>query len=90
MYILISEHILVYQHYGNGSTRGVLKTSFIIFYLLRISLSTENGELQSSIKNIYIGLPIYYEHKWLSNSFIICSISNHPEILEPFIRLICS
>jgi hypothetical protein len=47
-----------------SALEGVLTNSFIIFYLLRIFLSTENSKLQSYIKNIYIGLPIYYEHKW--------------------------
>jgi hypothetical protein len=47
-----------------AALEGVLETSFITFYLLRISLSIENGKLQSYIKNIYIGLPMYYEHKW--------------------------
>jgi hypothetical protein len=39
----------------------VLKTSFIIFCLLGISLSIENGKLHFVHKNtyIYIGLPIY-------------------------------
>ena len=47
-----------------AALEGVLKTSFIIFYLLRIYLSTENGKLQSYMNNIYIGLSMYYEHKW--------------------------
>ena len=40
----------------------VLKTSFIIFCVLGISLSIENGKLHKIHIYIYIGLPIYCDH----------------------------
>ena len=56
----------------------VLKTSFIIFCLLEISLSIENGKLH---KNTYI-LDYRFIVITCVKIYFIFIINNHPEILE--------